>query len=139
MTAKRFTKEDRQHGTKVIRSLCDAFIAMTGGLCDIPRWDNEKEVQLTRWVQQFTENLVTLTFQNDGIIVHGLEATDIRHKLSYPFKAKTWWVTLNWAQAKVLLSIHVTLEDEERTSQPDIQDPKLESQHPAPTRDMTWD
>ena len=96
MTKKRFTKKDRHVAQKVIRTESD-FIKEVGS--------NSRE-GLHKIVKALTDNEVVVRFDLDGVLVYSTYS-QIKHKLTYPFKIRTFYVSINWVQAQAELTNYI--------------------------------
>lgn len=96
MTKKRFTKKDRHVAQKVIRTEND-LIKEVGAA---------SRVNLQNIVQSFTEAEVVVTFEGNGVLVHS-SYCDIKHRLTFPFKIQTFYVSINWVQAQSELTNYI--------------------------------
>lgn len=96
---KRFQKADRNVAQKVIRTEGDL----------IKEVGVDSRESLEKIVQAFTEAEVSVRFDTDGVLVHSLDSDPtIQHKLVYPFKVRTFYVSINWVQVTADLTKHVT-------------------------------
>jgi len=104
MTHKRFTKLDRKIGQVVIRTE-EGLIKEVG---------SDSRESLHKIVEAFTDGEVVIRFDLDGVLLYSPTSDpQVQHKLVFPFKLRTFYVSINWVQTKADLTKHVTLSTEE--------------------------
>lgn len=108
MTKKRFTKKDRRD--PVIRVEQDLFKEVWfGSYPEEGHSNTHYRDLLVGTVEIFTDGEVSLEYEKDGVLLYSPDShPQIRHKLVYPFKARTFFVSINWVQVTADLTKHVT-------------------------------